>query len=335
LSEKAQSFLKEVEVADHCFLSEAVEWISLGRVPEANIILEDKTYDPVESRFYWRDMPDNFEPVEYYPWYDRREFQSLGIPIREDYFQAAEICTTEGVFDLPDRIRQYQERGPLLIENDDGEPFDLTEKMISDMSESVARYGKEREIVQEVEAEFGRFLDLGWALVFQWIQREQINLEGIDLGRWEKLADEGKYQEAARFDVVPPSQVGLSTNWKANELATPAKQFVSLRVQSSILANLLDDARLAWSVETVQRFGGFYRLQDPALSPPSRRRSRSVRWDRIKSHLLRLELEGRCPQNKESCIFELIAFSEAELAVKISRTSVQRHLGKELRRIYE
>lgn len=76
-------------------------------MPEAQWTEDKKSYDQVEYRFYWREMSDNFEPSYVNPWFERSEFEDLGIPIVEEYFAAAQKCFDEDLRHLPERILEF------------------------------------------------------------------------------------------------------------------------------------------------------------------------------------------------------------------------------------
>ena len=97
MAEGKVTFLTEVELPPYCFMSEAVEWIAFGRVPQMQHYSAHKTDEILDYRFYWREMPDNFQPGFEFPWFDRLEFESLGIPMVEGYSEAAEKCFNEHV----------------------------------------------------------------------------------------------------------------------------------------------------------------------------------------------------------------------------------------------
>ena len=104
MADEKLTFLMEVELPPFCFLSEAIDWIAFGRVPQMQPVLSEDNDEFIDIRFDWREMPDSFEPQFEYPWFDRLEFQSLGIPITEEYFTAAERCNGADVWGLKDAI---------------------------------------------------------------------------------------------------------------------------------------------------------------------------------------------------------------------------------------
>jgi len=81
-------------------MSEAVEWIAFGRVPQMQHHSDGGVDGVIDYRFFWREMPDNFQPSFEYPWFDRLEFESLGIQVNDDYFFAAEKCCYKFVHEL-------------------------------------------------------------------------------------------------------------------------------------------------------------------------------------------------------------------------------------------
>ncbi|MDW3182112.1 hypothetical protein [Roseobacter sp.] len=150
----------EVELPPFCFLSEAVEWVAFGRVPQMQYHSDGSTDEPVDYRFFWREMPDNFQPNYEYPWFDRLEFESLGVPIDEEYFRAAEKCAFEYVDNLPKQIAEYEAKEPSFIEDDDGSTFDLWKKMADDFRDKLKELGPLQDLVNSVEARFRPLSDV-------------------------------------------------------------------------------------------------------------------------------------------------------------------------------
>lgn len=107
MDKEKHTFLMEVELPPFCFLSEAIEWIAFGRVPQMQHKVARHTDEVIDYRFCWREMPDNFQPSFEYPWFDRLEFESLGIPLDEAYFEAAEVCFLEDASKLESRTADY------------------------------------------------------------------------------------------------------------------------------------------------------------------------------------------------------------------------------------
>ena len=91
-------------------MSEIVEWIAFGRVPQMQYHFVNETDEILDYRLDWRGMPDNFYPSFEFPWFDPLEFESLGIPMVEGYLEAAEKCVYESVSDLPRLIKEYEKK---------------------------------------------------------------------------------------------------------------------------------------------------------------------------------------------------------------------------------
>lgn len=317
---------------DYCFMSEAVEWVAFGRVPQRLYSVNDQLDDAVDFRFDWREMPDNFEPSHDYPWFDRLEFESLGIPVTEDYFKAAEKCYSEDVAQLPKQIAEFEARHELLVEREQGSSQSNYKECANHLRQKLAELGPLQSLVDKVEADFETHREIACAKLFQLLAAGLVKSQAIDLERWERLADEGEYQMATRFDEVPPNAYSLAHKWMENEIVFDEKQHVALRVKTQDIldhsSNLLQSGRAI----SVERFGAFYVSSSMGRTTRQTRRGRRsvVDWPELTAHLSEMALRGDLPDNKENCIYELIAFAERELGKAPSRTSIQRNMGDEL-----
>lgn len=326
----------EVELPPYCFLSEAVEWIAFGRVPQMQHHSDGSTDEAIDYRFYWREMPDNFQPSFEYPWFDALEFQSLGVPVEKGYFAAAEKCALEYVDNLPKQIADYEAKEPSIVENDDGSTFDIWKKLANDYREKLSELGPLKEFVDTVEAGFTPYQEIACAKLFQCLARGEIVGEAVDYDRWHKMVEDGEYEAAARFEAVPPTAFSLDFDWMGNEISIEGRKFVALRIKTAdVLKNrsfLLQEGK----AETVARFGAFYMSGNTSSSSPQAKRGRRtvVNWPLMKSHLTQLASRNELPDGKENCIYALIAFAEKELGRAPSRTAVQRNLAAELDALY-
>ncbi len=326
----------EVELPPYCFMSEAVEWIAFGRVPQMQHHSDGSTEEPVDYRFFWREMPDNFQPSFEYPWFDALEFESLGVPVEKGYFAAAEKCAFEFLDSLPRQIEEYEAKEPTLIENEDGSTFDLWKKMASDNRRKLVELGPLKDLVDSVEAGFKSHREIACAKLFQCLVKGEINSEAIDFERWDEMVEGGEYEAAAKFETVPPKAFSLGFDWMGNEIAIAGRKFVALRVKTAEVLNhrgfLLQEGKAV----SVERFGAFYLSGNPSRSSPQAKRGRRaiVDWALMKSHLTQLALANELPDGKENCIYALIAFAERELGRAPSRTTVQRNMGAELDALY-
>ena len=326
----------EVELPPYCFMSEAVEWIAFGRVPQMQHESDSYTDEIIDARFYWREMPDNFQPQFEYPWFDRLEFESLSIPITETYFKAVEECFFESVADLPARIANYEAEGSRIVEHKDGTTFDLNGSILADARATFTRLGPMQQVVDQVELLFKPYADVAYAKLFQLLALGQISCESLSLKRWERLYNKGKYQDAARFDKVPVTAISLGLDWAKNEIEINGKQHVALRINTKDILDHRSTLLQSGKSVSVERFGAFYTSSNTGRTNRASKLGRRsvVDWYLLKTHLSEMASAGNLPEGKESCIYELIAFAERELGRGPSRTAVQRNLGSELDALY-
>lgn len=328
-------FLTPIEVPEYCYLSEAISWIALGRVPAAEIFFEGEANTLQDKRFYWRDMPDNFHPHEDLFGFDEVEFQAFGVVLPEGYFRALDVYVEHGLHDIEDVISRYKESAANAEEGGGLVSKEFWIQMMDKNSEDLNSYWEEKSLVEQVDRAFEPFFELGWAKLFQRIREGSITLEGIDRLRWEKLADQNRYEEAAKFTMLDPSGVSLNLDWRSDQALIYGREYVSIRVQTSQICGALDTLNLEWSPVSTQRFGSFYRVMDATAA--SRRRGRPLRidWQEVEAELLRLEGSSQLPNNKESCIFHLISYCEQSLGRRVGRSTIQRNMRTHLARIYD
>ena len=317
-------------------MSEAVEWVAFGRVPQMLHHSDGSTDEPVDYRFFWREMPDNFQPSFEFPWFDRLEFESLGVPFHEEYFKAAEKCFMEYVDMLPEQIAEYEAKEPSLVEDDEGSTYDLWKKLAGHLREKLEELGPLQELVDRVEAGFRPHREIACAKLFQLLVRGDVRCQGIDRDRWNQLADEDDYEAAARFDDIPAHAFSLDFDWMGNEIVVEGRPHVALRVKTADILKHRSLLLQSGKSITVERFGAFYISGNASRSNlrPKRGRRAVVDWSKIKSYLRQLALSNELPDGKESCIYALISFAERELGRSPSRTAVQRNMEADLNALY-
>lgn len=330
------TFLMEVELPPFCFLSEAIEWIAFGRVPQMQHEIEKYTDEPIDYRFYWREMPDNFQPSFEYPWFDRLEFESLGIPIDENYFKAAEKCVMEDAFQLHALISEYESKEQVLVEQDDGSVLDVYDKFATDARCKLEELKSDMVVVERVEALFKPHREIACAKLFQLLAIGKVRSQAIHFARWERLADEYKHREAANFVDMPASVFSLGMDWLSNELEIDGEKYVALRIDTQ---DILDNRSIllqAGRPIEVEQFGAFYTSGNYGRTNrrPKIGRRAIIDWTKLKEYLAQMAVGGDLPDGKENCIYELIAYAEAALGKGPSRTAVQSNMGAELDAIY-
>lgn len=330
------TFLTEVELPPYCFVSEVIEWMAFGRVPQMQHHLTNKINEMIDYRFTWKEMPENFEPSYVFPWFDPLEFDSLGITMPDGYIEAAENCYLEDADSLSSRIAEYAAKDDVLIENEDGTSFYLYRKMADDCRRSLTELAEQMHLVQQVDNKFRPYFEVACAKLFQLLVRDEMKAEAVDLERWERFVDDDKYEKAGHFKAIPCDAFTLSRDWSKNEISVDGIKHVALRVRTQDVldhrANLLQTGRPF----EVERFGAFYAS---SLLPRNNRRNKRgrrtvIEWQAIGDQLSKMKSDGLLPAGKESCIYALIVFAENELGKAPSRSAVQRNLRQELDALY-
>ena len=102
-------FYKQVVLPEYCLLSCAIEWLSLGRVPELQIQEDGDLENSIEWWQDWRNMPDSFNAVPF-KYFEDEEFAFLGLEMDPDYPDAAYKCFSESIEKLPERIEEYSQK---------------------------------------------------------------------------------------------------------------------------------------------------------------------------------------------------------------------------------
>lgn len=317
-------------------MSEAVEWIAFGRVPQMQHHEEHKTYELVDYRFYWREMPDNFQPSFEHPWYDRLEFDSLEISPPEDYFEAAEKCFSADVRELPKRISEYEEQAEIFFKNEDGSTVRVYQEMAENCRRTLTELAPLQRFVDEIEASFRPHFEVACAKLFQLLAVGELTSQAVDFERWERLSDEGEYEEAGRFVNVQQNAFSLNTDWQSNELSISGQRHVALRLRTQDILDRHAILLQSGKSISVERFGAFYFSSNTGRTNRREKRGRRsvVDWSVLKGHLVEITKAGLHPDGKENCIYEIISFSEKTLGKSPSRTAVQRNMGAELNALY-
>lgn len=180
MTEDKVTFLTEVELPPYCFMSEAVEWLAYGRVPQMQHHMADKTYEILDFRFYWREMPDNFQPGYVFPWFDRLEFESLGIPMPEGYLEAAERCYEESVSDLPRMIKEYEGKQERYVEHEDGTVSNFYQEFLLEHRKKLETLGPLQILVDQAEIKFRPYFGVAFAKLFQLLALAEISEQHND-----------------------------------------------------------------------------------------------------------------------------------------------------------
>ncbi|SOE17167.1 hypothetical protein SAMN05877838_2058 [Hoeflea halophila] len=281
-------------------------------------------------------MPDDLEPSFVIPWFERPEFESLGIPVDEEYFGAAEKCFMQDVRELPAKISEYEAKESVMVERDDGTSFNLWEEEAERCRKLFAELEPLQAIVDSTEAQFRIHFEVAWAKLFQLLANGEIECTAIDFDRWDNCVEREEFEEAAQFELIMASSIPLNFDWKQNKIKIGARNFAALRVRTDHVLKHREFLLPKPKPVTLGQFGSFFVSSNTDRPAARRKRGRphEVNWGDLREHLANLVEGGLAPNTKESCIYELIAYAEKELGKSPSRSSVQRNLNKELNLVY-
>ena len=332
------SLYSPIEMPEFCFLSEAVEFLALGRVPETSWSKgthehENGVEKYIEYRFDWREMPDNFEPNH---WgceiFEKAEFDLLGVPYPDGYMEAAErilfgdISDARTTVEVSERFhiesfpQEYSEKGIAVI---------LQAKAVLELSkEAVSLYAATNE-------NFEVHLERAWALLYSEIQKGALEVTALDEAKWEAAVKDGNHEAAAEFIRVPSESMRLGYNFRQNQILFKGVQYVSARVTTNSIVDLITSLEKSLMPVNGEMFGQSILVRG-AVTVPKRRRGApdAIDWEQVKLKLEDMKLQGRIPQKKEACIHELLEFTEKSLGRRVARSTIQARLDLELNEIY-
>lgn len=322
-------YYKEIEIPEYCFLSEIVEWVAFGRVPEKHEVFDDD--EILDCRFYPKDMPDNFNQPPYgYYGFSKAEAEAHGIEFTSEYETALDRSVMSDFISVSD---EFKERWPHLVDPEQEERASLNQKVIDDF-----------------HALFDFSAERAWSTVFQRIATGEIALEGMSTKKWEvaeKEADEeaeasNSYWDICRvlshvpFEPIPPKLIRLGLDWRENQI--PGQDgFFNLRTKTECIKAIPSIG--GGSQCSGKMYGGFFILDAGANSTHKasiarRGRAPSFDWSLARSYLLSEHIKGLLPGNKESAAHHVVAFCESK-GKKVGLTTVKEQLRDELALVFD
>ncbi len=335
------NYFRPIEIPEYCFLSEAVEWLAIGEVPEAKWEFPERASQSgaypteVEYRFAWELMPGNFQPQSELTFFDKDHFNFAGVPVRRGYTQAAETCTANNLEWREKQIEKLRGASPLLIPDHEGKQYDLNTLLIKDHRSLLRQFADELKLVKAVNADFAPIFDAAWARIFSAVVDGSLEIEGIDFERWVDLKERQRYEDAGKFQQLPPAALTLATDWSSNSVLYEYRDFVSLRCRTDTIAEMIAPRLMQSQPVEARRCGGFLWSSEPAQTQKIKRgRAPALDWSVLRDRLLQQGQAGLLPVSKESCIYDLIAFAENEMGKSVGRTTVQERLKSELKVFY-
>lgn len=333
-------FFKSVQIAEYCFISEAVEFLALGRVPEylwtgIPEVDADGNVSGPDGRFHWKEMPDNFEPSDIpFEHFELQEFDLAGIEKDEEYFKAVESVLNGKLSDAKSTIEVWGEN--LGKYNLDDETMKDIRSDLEAARKTVETEGYLEKIFHQTNDKFSIHLEKAWGIIFALVQSEILTVEAVDLNRWEKMVDEdGDYMEAGEFVDVSPLAFRIGHDFKQNTVEFEGTSYVATRVRTEGLFNSVR-SNAAFAPQCLAQKFGQCLIMEAGTPQALRRRGapNAVDWVIVAQHLQSLVSSGALPVKKESGIQELIDFSIAKFGRRLGRSTIQFRLKEQLNEAY-
>lgn len=332
------NFYRQIEMPKFCFLSEAVEFLGLGVVPDFvsskhPVPDENGIEKYVDNRFNWYEMPDNFEPNHWgYELFESADFEFAGIPYPEGYTEISErilfgdISNARTTVELSERYQmvdlddEYREKNLQKVER---------AKTVLELSEeAINLYAATNE---KFEVHFER----AWSLLFAEIQKGTLEVTALNEAKWEAAVEDDNYEAAAEFIRVPSEAVRLGYDFRQNQILFEGVQYVSARVATHNIVELITSIETSMKPVNGEMFGQSIIVRGAVnVSKPRRGAPYAIDWPQVKSKLENMKLQGDIPIKKEACIQELMEFTENILGRRVARSTVQTRLRLELDEIY-
>jgi len=323
------TYYRTVELAEVCFLSEAVEFLALGRVPEKQFLIHPPKDENGrylfghDGRFHWEEMPDNFEPFNDYPedFFDENEFRFCNIEMPERYQETAESYHFGEISDAlsaSEKPRlsyfsslQEEVQEEIIVEAHKAALF------LSGVSQDLNSF-------RSANSKFLQRLDSAWAKIYQAIQSNDLKVQAVDLSTWERLADDGKYEKAAKFIDVPNEHFRIGHDYRQNSLEIGELRYVATRVNTTELERLLEPVFRVLGAISVMQFGDTIVSDFEGRRSPRRRGAPEiVSWSEVRDYIRDIEREGRLPEKKEAVIEMAIQFCKEKFGRTVGRSTVQ------------
>ncbi|WP_299919698.1 hypothetical protein [uncultured Roseobacter sp.] len=233
------------------------------------------------------------------------------------------------------QVDKLRAASPLMILDHEGKEYDLNALLIKEHRSLLRQFAEELKLVKAVNADFAPFFDAAWARIFSAVVDGSLEIEGIDFERWVNLKEQQRYEDAGKFQLLPPAALTLTTDWKSNSVLYEYRDFVSLRCGTDAIAEMIAPKLMQTRPVEARMCGGFLWSSELTRTPKTKRgRAPALDWSVLRDRLVQQGQAGLLPASKESCIYELIVFAEDELGKSVGRTTVQERLKSELKVFY-
>lgn len=331
-------FYTRARLAPYCYLSEAVQFLSLGRLPVAEFCDEsDCMVDPdgdffSDIRFAWDNLPDFQDPSDW-EWFEANEFAYCGIKMPENYAATAESFYFGQIAFANSTISLFGQRDFVY----QGPTSNFEQRAMAELEYARKVLTKNEQQIKEFHETNRLFLpkfERAWAKIFQFVADGRLMLFGISDSDWEEFS-EGILDSGYSFlRSVAPDEVRLTDDFRANYVSSSGPnewQYFAACFETNQLIGTLFPVLKTVENRQLRRLGA--NIVDVA-SEPQRKQRRGARpaihWETLKGRLAELANDDLLPHKKEACIAQLQEIAELELGRKVSRTAVQVNLKEVL-----
>ncbi|QTN34678.1 hypothetical protein [Cognatishimia activa] len=294
-------YLKEVRVPEYCFLSEFVEWVAYGRIPEQIGGGIDGDDEDLDGRFDplapdpWACFPES--PFENFP--SENELELNGIAMRDIY------RSISSQIKIPKEHEFYWRR----VADGINDEINLRNvQCLNSAWESVFTKMLQREIVIEGISDE--------ALV------EVKNLPSLDADNLERLQG---------YSCICPAFVPLDLKWDENKIKFDTTSFQNLRIKTKHIPLFHRTERKRVSVSRVgENYFGSDVTEDvrPVGRPPA------CDWAEVQSWLLALVEAGNRPANRKDAVYLTRCYIEETYGATVGATTLHDRMGELFRQIY-
>lgn len=322
-------YLKAAKIPEHCYLSEFVEWIALGRLPEfIHSKNTPRINNDVDLRFDPENMPENFKiSSKFFDCFSKDECLLHGIEYDDEYAECAryvwEHCAASQFgceFETPNVRRDSISLG--FEENH--------EKFMEEHGHALETFGRKWDYVEKKKDTYSRILEKAWGTVHHHIHSGNLQVEGMRWRDWNEISkpisdlNGAEISKLVPFKPIPPSEITLSLPWETNETEHDNGYF-NLRVNTKYLEEISPLA--SFGQVSVTRIGGTYVYNEehsPPTSEASKRpgRKQMCNWDKVRSWFISAHVNKETPPNKDSAVQFVIAMVEKEYSKEPARTTV-------------
>lgn len=321
-------FLKAVKIPDYCYLSEVVEWVALGRIPEVihswNGI---HTSSDSDLRFDPANMPNNFDlSRRFLNCFTKDECLLHNIEYDEKYGECAYyVWKHSEATQFHPRFSVPELSGKAINIDYEGNH----DKFMEEHGAALKEFSVKSDYVAG-QTIYSAILEEAWAKVYQHIRSHQILVEGMSWKDWDKIeatkADLSgiELSKFVPFKPIPSTAISLSIPWETNSTENE-DEFFNLRVSTDYLKEISPSANS--DIVSVTRIGDTFCYDkdnsSPGVPTPKRRgRPPMFDWPWLQIWFVSEHVKRKTPPNKDSAAAYVASMAEKKFGKNPSRTTV-------------